>query len=338
MLHVYLNNNTGECGVVRQPDACVTLQSESQSNGISPHNEYLTTCWGKEWHRKRRMHPPMMPQATTIDQTPPATNQRRKYTMSYRGELIAILIGIIVGWTPLPTQAETTVSMVTLDKTIFFTAPDGNDVVVEAGTYTVQPTGDAHLRLLPQTEQQAIEMPAGSISHGESLLAPVLLQAISTTHTETIAQATALLVRGEQEDQWHLVYLTPDGKFLDAVGTTSGVSSRGGSGIVSPRDRAKFYGTITQSLGATSMTTDGSGPSPYLSVELQRRAAEQQKAKAELEPAALLARIKILEGILACIDMRPYGHNYGPIFPSPPNIYPASNADLGWSGTRCPGK
>jgi len=73
-------------------------------------------------------------------------------------ELIAVLIGITLGWSTLPTQAETTVSTVILDRAIHFTAPDGNDVVADAGTYTVQPAGDTHLRLLPQTDQPAIEI------------------------------------------------------------------------------------------------------------------------------------------------------------------------------------
>lgn len=336
MLHVYLNNNTGEFRIVRPPGGCPALHGESKSNGISPHNEVLITCWGKEWHRTRRMHPLVMPQATNIDQTHPATNQRREYTMLFRRALMSVLIGITIGWTPLPTQAGTTVSTVTLDQAIFFTAPDGNDIVAEAGTYTVQPADDAQLRLLPQSEQPAIEMPAASISHGESLHAPLLLQAISTTHTETIAQATALLIRGEQEDQWHLVYLTPDGKRLDAVGTTADVSSRGVSGIVSPRDRANFRTMMTQPGPASVAITPK--PPPALTAELERLAAERERAKAELEPQALLARIKVLEGILACMDIEPYGKNLGPPFPSPPKLYPIQRADMTWSGVRCPGK
>ena len=68
--------------------------------------------------------------------------------MSYRRELIAVLVGMTIGWSTPPLQAETTGSTITINHTILFTAPDGNDVMAEAGTYTVQPIGDAQLRLL----------------------------------------------------------------------------------------------------------------------------------------------------------------------------------------------
>lgn len=250
--------------------------------------------------------------------------------------LISVLVGFTLGWSTPSTQAENTVPTVTLNRAIHFTAPDGTDVVAEAGTYAAQPTSDATLQLLPQTEQSGIEIPGVGISHEESLHTPVLLQAISGTHTETIDQAMALLVQGEQEDQWHLVYFTPDGKRLDAVGTISGVSSRGGSGILSPIDRARFQGMRTQPGAASVANTPKLNSA--LAAELQRLAAERERAKAELEPQALLARIKVLEGILSCMNIEPYGKNLGPPFPSPPKLFPIQRADMTWSGVRCPGK
>lgn len=208
---------------------------------------------------------------------------------------------------------------ITLDRPLHFMSANGEDALVKAGQYGIEPIMDLQLALSGEGQ------------------APVLLQAISSTHTETVAQATALLVRGAQEDQWHLVYVTPDGMRLDAVGSTSGISSRGGSGIFSLRDRARFYGKISQSSEASSMTTDGSAPSPYLSVELQRLAAEQQRAKAELDPAALLARIKLLEWTLSCMYIDGFGTTYGPAFPSP-KVYPAQTPDVRWNGMKCPGK
>jgi hypothetical protein len=35
--------------------------------------------------------------------------------MSYRRELIVVLVGITLGWSTLPTQAETTISTITLN-------------------------------------------------------------------------------------------------------------------------------------------------------------------------------------------------------------------------------
>jgi hypothetical protein len=208
---------------------------------------------------------------------------------------------------------------ITLDRPLHFMSANGEDTLVKAGQYGIEPIMDLQLALSGEGQ------------------APVLLQAISSAHTETVAQATALLVRGAQEDQWHLVYVTPDGMRLDAVGSTSGISSRGGSGIFSPKDRARFYGKISQSLGASSMTTDGSTQSPDLSVELQRRAAEQQRVKAELDPAALLARIKLLEWALSCMRIEGFGATYGYVFP-PTRVYPSIVTKLGWDGVKCPGQ
>lgn len=130
--------------------------------------------------------------------------------MLWRRELIAVLVWITLGWSTLSSQAEMNLPMVTLDHAIHFTALDGNEVVAEAGTYTVQPLGNAHLRLLPQTEQHAIEIQAGT-----------------TPHKESISSPTALLIAEEgQEDEVHLVFLFPGGKGLDATGTFSGTRSR----------------------------------------------------------------------------------------------------------------
>jgi hypothetical protein len=134
-----------------------------------------------------------------------------EYTMDYRRKLFALLLGITLGWSPQPAQAETPISTVTLDHAIHFTAPDGNDMVAEAGTYTVQVAGDSHLRLLPQTDQPAIE-----------------IQAEPTTHAETISALTALLIAEEgQDDEVHLVLMLPDGQAFDATGTFSRTRSRG---------------------------------------------------------------------------------------------------------------
>lgn len=130
--------------------------------------------------------------------------------MAYRPKLLAVLVGITLGWSTLPTQAETIDSTVTLDRGIHFTTPGGNDIVAEAGNYTVQPASDDHLRMLPQTDQPPIE-----------------IQAEPTTHEETISTPTALLIAEEgQEDEVHLVLLLPDGQGLDATGTFSGTRSR----------------------------------------------------------------------------------------------------------------
>ncbi|MDH4195180.1 MAG: hypothetical protein OEV70_13635, partial [Nitrospirota bacterium] len=164
--------------------------------------------------------------------------------MSYRPGLIAVLLGITLGWSPLPTQAETTISSVTLDRAIHFTAPDGNDVVAEAGTYTVQAAGDSHLRLLPQTDQPAIE-----------------IQAQTTTHAETLSALTALLIAEEgQEDDIHLVLILPVGQAFDATGTFSGTRSRAAG--FRQLSRTQVQSAITQ----RQPFTQAAAPPPILKV------------------------------------------------------------------------
>ena len=83
-----------------------------------------------------------------------------------------------------------------------------------------------------------------------------------------------------------------DGNRLDALGTTLDVSSRGISGIVGPKDRARFQDRMTPP-GSASIAATAKLDSA-VKAELQRLNAEQVRAKAELEPQALLARIKFL--------------------------------------------
>jgi hypothetical protein len=94
-------------------------------------------------------------------------------------------------------------------------------------------------------------------------------------------------------------------------------------------DRARLQSLMTQPGAASVVITPG--PTPAVTAELQRIAAEQQKAKAELDPAALLARIKFLEWTLSCMNIEGYGTIYGPAFP-PPKVYPAEQADVRWMG------
>lgn len=109
-----------------------------------------------------------------------------------------------------PMNQAASPSTVTLDEPLHFTAPDGSDVEVPTGTYQVEPTGELRLRLSPA-------------SGG----APLLIQAQSTTHSETVESPVALTVVTD-ENRRDLVLFMPNGTTLDAIGTLSGVRTRGG--------------------------------------------------------------------------------------------------------------
>jgi len=117
---------------------------------------------------------------------------------------------------------------VQLDKASHFTAPDGTDVLVPAGTYRVERSAETQLRLLADPPQPAVE-----------------IQAAATTHEEAVASPLALAIAEEgQEDEVHLVLLLPDGQGLDAAGTFSGTRSRGSR--VQPINRLQMQQAMNQ--------------------------------------------------------------------------------------------
>ncbi|MBU6435025.1 MAG: hypothetical protein KJS98_17100, partial [Nitrospirae bacterium] len=117
---------------------------------------------------------------------------------------------------------------VLLDKAGHFTAPDGTDVLVAAGTYRLEQSAETQLRLVADPPQPAVE-----------------IQATATTHEETVASPMALAIAEEgQEDEVHLVLLLPDGRGLDATGTFSGTRSRGSR--VQPINRLQMQQALNQ--------------------------------------------------------------------------------------------
>ena len=101
--------------------------------------------------------------------------------------------------------------LILLDKPVYFTAPDGTAVPVNPGGYVVE-AGEKSLHL--------------TVPDGET---PLAVAASPGRHEEAITSPTPLSFaeEGDQADVHHLVLLLPDGKSLDAVGTYSGISSRG---------------------------------------------------------------------------------------------------------------
>jgi hypothetical protein len=101
--------------------------------------------------------------------------------------------------------------VVLIDRAVYFINSEGNDTIAPPGLYDVEPAGESRLRLIP--------------GHGNNVL---VIQAMAMTHQEEIPSAVALPLPGEETD-YHLVLLLPDGKGLDAAGSTTQVRSRGSS-------------------------------------------------------------------------------------------------------------
>jgi len=97
---------------------------------------------------------------------------------------------------------------ITFDQPLHIISAKGEDTLIAAGVYEVEPVLDLQLSLAKEGQ------------------ATVLLPALQGTHNEAIQQPIALLVQGESKDERHLVFLTPDGKRFDTIGSLSGVKSR----------------------------------------------------------------------------------------------------------------
>lgn len=102
-------------------------------------------------------------------------------------------------------------TIILTDKVVHFSALNGNDVVIEQGTYRVEATKDG-LKLTPTV--------------GEKKEA-ILIHASSITHTEQIETPQAYLkVTGE--DEIKLTLVMPAGQGMEATGSQSGVRTRSG--------------------------------------------------------------------------------------------------------------
>jgi hypothetical protein len=84
-------------------------------------------------------------------------------------------------------------------------------VVLKSGVYTVD-QAETWLRVTPS---------------GSQTVDAILLEAHSANHDQTLTEPQAISVQGESPDAHHLALLLPDGKRLEAVGSYSGIRSRG---------------------------------------------------------------------------------------------------------------
>jgi Lipase (class 3) len=101
-------------------------------------------------------------------------------------------------------------SMIALEKTVHFNAPDGTSVAIDPGDYVVA-AGDRSLRLNFPDSPSIIVVAASPGTHEEAIKSPTPLS----------------FAEEDQADIHHIVLLLPGGKSLDAVGTYSGIMPRG---------------------------------------------------------------------------------------------------------------
>lgn len=101
--------------------------------------------------------------------------------------------------------------MVHLEQSLHFGGPNGKTVVVPLGAYLVEPLTQGTPRLVFWHE------------HGT-----VTLQATRTTHDQTVETPEACLIReDDNEDIYHVVVFIPGGTALEAIGSVSGIQTRG---------------------------------------------------------------------------------------------------------------
>jgi len=126
---------------------------------------------------------------------------------------ILMLIGLVVYAVPIAMAwAEQPSPTITLDRPLHFTGTDGQDLVVGPGGYRVE-AQETDLRLTPVEGKESLLIESAAAQHQESVTAPV-----------------AMVVAEEgNDDQVHLVLLLPEAKRLEAVGSLSGMASRGTS-------------------------------------------------------------------------------------------------------------
>lgn len=113
---------------------------------------------------------------------------------------------------PEPAQGKASVqdpTRIQLNQPLHFSAPDGTDVVVPAGTYRVEQAGDSQLRLVSTADAS-----------------PTLISAHAMPSAPDVPTPVALGTRLES-DAYDLVFLLPGGTALEAHGSESGVLARG---------------------------------------------------------------------------------------------------------------
>ncbi|HRB81940.1 MAG TPA: hypothetical protein PK614_06715 [Nitrospira sp.] len=116
--------------------------------------------------------------------------------------------------------------VVKLTNAVHFLGGDGEDIAAESGQYVVESVVGRKIRLS---------------TGGRSSL---IVDAITTTHTQDLATPLALTVIDDDEDLLHLVLLLPNGTALDAIGSQKGTRPLGSSLV--PVSPVQIQGALLQ--------------------------------------------------------------------------------------------
>jgi hypothetical protein len=139
--------------------------------------------------------------------------------MNCRFKCASCLVGLVLSAcstveTPQPAQGAASAqdpTAIQINQPLHFSAPDGSDVVVGTGTYRLEQRSGSQLWLIPTGDSPRTLVGAEAMPTDLDVAAPI-----------------ALAIRSEQQpDAYHLVLLLPGGTALDAIGSVSGVQSRG---------------------------------------------------------------------------------------------------------------
>jgi len=163
-------------------------------------------------------------------------------------KFLSLLLGCALFSPVLPTQAASTngPTTISLEKPVQFEDPQGEDVLVPPGTYSVEAGEKEALRLIAKDSTT-----------------PVTIQADQGSYKGNMPVATAASIPGQEGvlANTHLVILfLPDGHTLQAIGAYPGVQSRGipdaeeGSGTQEPDNPT----TIILEKPVHFLATDGS--------------------------------------------------------------------------------
>lgn len=121
----------------------------------------------------------------------------------------------------LPPRPPST--QITLDQAVHFQTPQGEPIVVAAGTYEIRASGDRALQVTGTAD--------GAIMRIAATPSP-------QTYLIDQREPVAIALAGTDEDSHHILYAHTDGTALDAAGSYSGIQSRAGFALI-PHDKAQ---------------------------------------------------------------------------------------------------
>lgn len=120
---------------------------------------------------------------------------------------------------PVPFQ-----KIVEFDRAVHFLTPEGQDIVLPPGGYTVE------------VVQESLQLKSADKEDAEA----VVIQAQASTHQESVEAPELVKISGG-EDQQVVMMVMPGGKALQAIGTFSGVQPRGLQLQAAPTNRPVLH-------------------------------------------------------------------------------------------------